>query len=125
MPLFRIWEVEIYPKKDYYLIEMLTLILILLVFFWLTGYISAPWLFFPSIVLFYINGRPVTLWNTFIIIILLWAISILPQPLKNIVSIMLIFWILSLLGIIIFTGFSNLILTILILGLILHLIGII
>ena len=101
---------------------MLQLILILLLFFWLSQNFSVS---FFNFVLFYINRRPVTLWNFIIFLIVIWAIGILPQPLRNIAIVLLLFWLLSLLGVIVVSGLSNIILPLIILGIILHLIGII
>jgi len=45
-----------------------------------------------------INGHPVTLFNIFILLVIGWAVGVLPPPFQAIASVLLILWVLSVLG---------------------------
>jgi hypothetical protein len=94
---------------------MLIVILAFLIIFWILGYLPVP-----NLLLFSINGHPVTLWNLLILLFIIWAVGILPSPLQSIAGVLLFLWILSLLGIIAIAGFSNLIVWAIIIGLFLY-----
>jgi hypothetical protein len=96
---------------------MLGAILVILIALWVLGYISIPGLVFPNISLFSLNGHPVTLWNVLILLVVAWAIGILPSPLREIGAVMLLLWILSTLGIFAVAGLPSLIILALIIGL--------
>jgi hypothetical protein len=95
---------------------MLTLLLVILIILWLLGYNV------PGIVLFHLNGQPITLWSILTLVIIIWVISILPDPFKKIGIVFLILWLLSLLGVLSIAGLSNLIIIALIIALVFFLI---
>ncbi|OGG03558.1 hypothetical protein A2W14_03170 [Candidatus Gottesmanbacteria bacterium RBG_16_37_8] len=103
---------------------MLSFLIILLIILYLTGFISIPSLSFLHRTLFYLNGRAVSVWDILILSVILYLLGFLQGPLRGIATILLILWILSVLGIIAISGFANLILALLLVGLILHLLGI-
>jgi hypothetical protein len=98
---------------------MLTWLLIILIILWLLGYVNIGSVNLPNLVLFNINGQPITLWNLLILFVIISIIGILPSPFREIAGVFLILWILSLLGIIAIAGLSNLLVIALIVGLIL------
>lgn len=99
---------------------MLIAIIIILSILWFLGYAPLSGLSIPNITLFSINNHMVTLWEVLILIVVGWAIGLLPRPFQAIASILLLFWILSILGIIaLFTGLPNIIILIIIAALIL------
>jgi hypothetical protein len=88
---------------------MLIAILVILIILWFLGYITIPGFVIPNIVLFNFNGHDITLWSLLIFAVIVWAIGILPSPLRQIAFIILIFWLLSTFGIIgIFAGLPSL-----------------
>jgi len=99
---------------------MLVAIVIILIILWFLGYVPIiiSGIAIPNPILFYINSRPITLWEILILIAISWAIGILPNPLRVIGSVLLILWILSVLGIIAISGFSHIIVLVIIIGLI-------
>lgn len=98
---------------------MLIAILVILIILWLLGYAPLSGLNLPSVILFTINGRTITLWDLLILLVVIWAIGILPYPLQTIAVLLLLVWILSTLGILAITGLSSIIVIVIILGLIL------
>lgn len=104
--------------------SMTTFIIIFLVILWLGGFISIPSFSLLHYGLFYISGRAVTVWDIILLAVIIWMIGVLPYPFRGIGTIILILWFMSILGIIALHGFSNLILALIIIGLILHLLGI-
>ena len=104
---------------------MLQILLVLLILLWLTGNVSFSILTPLSIVLFYINGRPITLGNIIALFILVWVLGFLPSPLRQIAMILIVLWLLSLAGILVIAGTSGLLLTLLIVGILLHVVGVI
>ncbi len=96
---------------------MLSLILLLLIFFWLLGHLSFP---LTGIGLFRILGRIITLNDILVFIVILWLIEILPNPFRKIATVFFILWLLSAMGIIAIAGFSNLILIAFIIALIVY-----
>lgn len=97
---------------------MIEVLLILLIIFWALGYIHVGNIVIPNTVLATLNGRPITLWDLLIFIIVLWAIGILPTPFREIAGVLLALWVLSLLGLIAIAGLSNLIVIAIIVGII-------
>jgi len=97
---------------------MIEILLILLVIFWALGYIQIGNITIPNALLFNFNGRPITLWDLFIFIIVLWAIGILPTPFREIAGVLLVLWVLSVLGLIAIAGLSNLIVIAIIVGIV-------
>lgn len=101
---------------------MLFALVIALVILWLAGYIVFPGFIVPSIMLFSINGHPITLWNLLIFLVLIIIASALPSPLREIMFVVVILWVLALLGIIAAVGLPNLLLVGVIAGMIVFLI---
>ncbi len=98
--------------------SMLGLIIVILIILWVFGYVNIIG-FIPDLVLFNINGQPITLWNLLILAVVSWAISILPSPIREIAAVLLLLWILSVLGILAFGGLSSLLVVAIIVGLVL------
>lgn len=98
---------------------MLIAIVIILIILWFLGYAPISGISIPNPVLFIINNHSVTLWEILILIVIGWAISILPRPFQTVAFVLLLLWILSVLGILAITGLSNIIVLVIIIGLIL------
>lgn len=96
---------------------MLIAIVFVLVILWFLGYMPLSGISIPNYALFAINGHTVTLWEILILLVIGWAISILPRPLQAIASILLLLWILSVLGIFAIAGLPNIIVIVIIVGL--------
>ena len=98
---------------------MLVTIVIILIILWFLGYPPISGISIPNFILFTINNHPVTLWEVLILLVVGWAISILPRPFQAVASILLILWILSALGIIVsLAGISNIIVLVIIVAII-------
>jgi hypothetical protein len=97
---------------------MIIAIVIILAVLWFLGYFSISGLSIPNFVLFTINNHPVTLWEILILLVVGWAIGILPRPFQAIAGILLLLWILSVLGIFAIAGLSSIIVLVIIVGLI-------
>ena len=78
---------------------MLGVLFLILIGLWFLGYIRIDGLVLPDIILFTINGIAITLWNLLTLIVVSWAIGIMPSPIREIVGVLLILWILAVLGI--------------------------
>jgi hypothetical protein len=104
---------------------MLAALFIILVILWAFGYVRIEGLVFPDIVLFTLNGQPITLWSILILIVVAWAVGILPSPIRQIVAVLLIIWILAVLGILSITGIplASIIVIAMIIGLIIALLS--
>ena len=105
---------------------MLVAVLVILIFLWILGYIRVQG--FPPIpdfVLFVINGRSVTFWDLLILIVIGWAIGVLPTPLRQIAGALLLIWILATLGILAIAGLAQIIVLAVIIGLVLSLLGVV
>lgn len=98
--------------------SMLALIIILLIVLWYLGYIQIPAFPFLNHILFVINSHPVTIWEVLILLVIAWAIGVLPSPIKQIAGVLLILWILGTLGFIAVMGFSSIVVIAIIVGLI-------
>lgn len=98
---------------------MIVAIIIILVILWVLGYAPLTGISIPNIALFTINSHPVTLWEILILVVVGWAIGILPRPFQAVASVLLILWVLSVLGILAIAGLSNVIVLVIIIGLIL------
>lgn len=99
-------------------LAMLAIIIILLIALWYLGYIQIPAFPFLNKILFVINGHAVSIWEVLILLVIAWAIGILPSPIKQIAGVLLILWILATLGIIAVAGFSSIVVIAVIVGLI-------
>lgn len=97
---------------------MIELVILVLIGLWFLGYIQIPGLIIPDLTLFILNGQPVTLINTLIFMLILFAISILPSPFREISTILLIVWVLSIFGILAVAGISQWLVIAIIVGLI-------
>ncbi len=97
---------------------MLIAIVTILVVLWFLGYAPISGLSIPNIALFTINNHLVTLWEILILVVVGWAIGILPRPLQTVASVLLLLWVLSVLGILAIAGLPNLIVLVIIIGLI-------
>jgi hypothetical protein len=102
---------------------MLLTILVLLVVLWLLGYIHVPNVTVPDVTLFALNGHGVTLLELLIFVVILFAVGILPTPLRQIGYAIAILWVLSTLGIIAIAELSGILVLAIIIGLIAALIG--
>lgn len=102
---------------------MIATLLIILIILWLLGYVHIGGANIPDITLFTINNQIVTLWDLFILLVVGWAIGILPTPFREIAGVLLILWILAVLGILAISGIalSNILVIAIILGLIVSL----
>lgn len=98
---------------------MLIAIIIILSLLWILGYAPLASFSIPNMALFPINNHMVTLWEVLILLVVAWAISILPRPFQAVASILLVLWLLSVLGIFAITGLPNIIVVIIIIALIL------
>lgn len=102
---------------------MLEVILVVLILLWLTGNLHFTGLVIPDYVLFSLNGRPITLINLLVFIVIVWAIGVLPSPIREISGVLLLLWILSILGILAIAGLANLIVIAVIIGIVLALLN--
>lgn len=102
---------------------MLALVILLLVILWFLGYVTIPYFTIPNIVLFTVNGHDITLWSVLIFLVILWAVGILPSPLRQIIFAGLIIWILASFGILFLASWASFILAAIIVGLLLGLLG--
>lgn len=98
---------------------MLITIVIILVILWFLGYAPISGISIPNIILFTINNHPVSLWEVLILVVVGWAIGILPRPLQAVASVLLVLWVLSVLGILAISGLSNTIVLVIIAAIIL------
>ncbi len=97
---------------------MIIAIVVILIILWFLGYAPISGISITNFVLFTINNHPVTLWEILILLVVGWAIGILPRPLQAIASVLLLLWVLSVLGILAIAGLSNIIVLVIIVGLI-------
>ena len=97
---------------------MLEVLLVILILLWLTGNLNLRGFTVPNISLFSFNGHIITLWNLFIFLVAVWAIGLLPSPIREIAGVLLILWVLSILGILAIAGLSNLLVIAIIVGIV-------
>jgi len=102
---------------------MLGFVLFLLIVLSFFGYIKIPQFPFLNLVLFHLNGRPVTVHNLLTFFVIMWLIGILPSPFRQIAMAILVIWILSVVGVLAIAGLSQIILFALVLGLVVYLFG--
>ncbi|HJZ23178.1 hypothetical protein A3H80_02955 [Candidatus Roizmanbacteria bacterium RIFCSPLOWO2_02_FULL_37_19] len=98
---------------------MLIAIIVILIILWFLGYAPISSISIPDLVLFSINNHQITLWDIFVLAVIVWAIGILPRPFQIIASVLLLLWILSVLGIFAIAGLSNILVIAIIIALIL------
>jgi hypothetical protein len=97
---------------------MILAIVVVLAILWFLGYAPVSGISIPNFVLVTINNHPVTLWEILILVVIGWAIGILPRPFQAVASILLLLWILSVLGIFAIGGLSGIIVLVIIVALI-------
>ena len=97
---------------------ILIIVLLILYFF---GYITIPGLTIPNPLLFTFAGHDVTLLTLLIFFAILWAIEVLPTPLRQIAMVLVLLWILSTLGFIALAGLSNILVVAILVGLVISL----
>lgn len=90
---------------------MIAIILVLLIIFLFFGYGPLKIL---DVSLLNFNGRIITLWDLLIFLVILWAIGILPSPIREIIGIIFLIWILSTLGLFAIAGLSQILLIVII-----------
>lgn len=100
---------------------MLIAIVVILIILWVLGYAPITGIAIPNIVLFTINNHPVTLWEILILMVIGWAIGMLPRPFQTIATVLLLLWVLSVLNIIAIAGLSSIIVPVIIIALIVSL----
>lgn len=100
---------------------MLQTIIIALIVLWALGYVTVPFFNLHSlnVSLFRLAGRTITLLDILIFIVVMWAIEVLPPPLRQIVMVLVLFWVLSTLGVIAVAGLSQILIIAIIVGLVL------
>lgn len=106
-------------------ISMIAVILIILIVLWFLGYINISGLNLPNFILFNLNGRDISLWDVLILLVIGWAIGVLPTPLRQIAGVLLVIWVLATLGILAITGLAQIIVLAVIIGLVLALLGLV
>lgn len=94
------------------------IVLLLLYFF---GYVQIPGFVIPNPALFSFNGNPVLLSTLLIFLAIMWAIGILPSPLRQIAMVFYVLWILSILGIISIAGLNHVFVGAILIGLVISL----
>lgn len=101
---------------------MLAIVLVFLILLFILGYIDIPNLPLRDITLFDLVGRAITLYDLILFLIILWVIELLPWPFRGIAMVLLVLWLLSFFGIIVISGFSNIVVLVLIVGIIAYII---
>jgi hypothetical protein len=102
---------------------VLLTVVVLLIVLWILGYVQLPGPLIPDISLFAINGHTITLVELCIFLAILWAVGILPTPLRQIGVALVLLWVLATLGIIAIAGLSSMLVIAIIVGLIATLFG--
>jgi hypothetical protein len=102
---------------------MVGVIILVLIILWFLGYVRVGNINIPDLALFTLNGNSISLWDILIFAVIVWAIGVLPSPLRQIAMVALLLWVLSTLGILAIAGLSSLIIIAFILGLIFFLLG--
>jgi hypothetical protein len=102
---------------------MVAAIILVLIILWFLGYVRVGNLAIPDLQLFTLNGHVISLWDLLIFAVIVWAIGVLPSPLRQIAMVALLLWVLATLGILAITGLPSIILIALILGLVFFLLG--
>lgn len=102
---------------------MIELVIILLIVLFVFGFIQIPGFTVPNWVLFHLNGKSITLLNILMVILVIWAIDLLPDPFRAVAGVLLIMWLLSFLGIIAIAGLTSLIEIAIIVGLVYYVVS--
>lgn len=96
---------------------MTEVIVVLLVILWVLGYIQIPGVNIPNPTLFTVNGHAVSLVDLLVFGVIIWALEILPSPLKQIAFVLLLLWVLATVGIIAIASFPSIVIVALIVAL--------
>ena len=83
------------------------ILLLVFVIVWLTGAIHLPGIVFQTTPLFIFRGLSITIMDILIFLGILWAIEMLPSPLRQVIVILGLLWLLSLTGLISIAGAST------------------
>lgn len=102
---------------------MLLTIVVLLIVLWLLGYVQISNVVVPNVPVFEINAHMVTLLELLIFVAIVWAVSILPTPLRQVGFAVVVLWVLATLGIIEVVGLSSILVIAIIVGLIASMLG--
>jgi hypothetical protein len=102
---------------------MLLTIVVLLIVLWFLGYVQISNVVIPNVPLFMINEHLVTLVELLIFLAIVWAVSILPTPLRQIGFAVVVLWVLATLGIIAVGGLSSILVIAIIIGVLASLLG--
>jgi hypothetical protein len=102
---------------------MLLTIVVLLIVLWFLGYVQISNVVIPNVPLFMINEHLVTLVELLIFLAIVWAVSILPTPLRQIGFAVVVLWVLATLGIITVAGLSSILVIAIIVGVLASLLG--
>lgn len=102
---------------------MLLTIVVLLIVLWFLGYVQISNVVIPNTPLFEINAHMVTLVELLIFVAIVWAVSILPTPLRQVGFAVVVLWVLSTLGIILVAGLSSILVVAIIVGVLASLLG--
>ncbi len=97
---------------------MLEIIAVVLIILLLTGNLQIDGFTLPRSVLFSLNGQPITIVNLLIFLIILWAIGVLPSPIREIAAVLMVLWLLTLFGFLAIAGLSNLLIIAIIIGIV-------
>jgi len=104
---------------------MLIILLIFVALLLITGNINIPGIQIANPTLFYALGHSFTLFNLLLLILVIWSLSFLGGFLRDIVAVLIFLWVLSLFGIVITSSFSSLLVLAIVLGIVLHILGVI
>lgn len=100
---------------------MLPFVLIFLIVLFALGFINIPFIPIRDIELFVLMGRSITIYDLILFLFIVWIIDLLPWPFRGLALAILVLWLLSFFGIIVITGFSNILILGLIIGVIAYL----
>lgn len=102
---------------------MIEILLLILVILWLTGNLHVSGWVIPRMVLFSINGQAISLIDLLIFFVILWAIGILPSPIREIAGVLFVLWLLSVLGFLAIAGLSSILVIAIIVGIVISIVG--
>lgn len=102
---------------------MIGVLIVALLVLWFFGYLHFAQLPIHNVTLFQINAHIVSLWDALIFLVIVWALTVVPPPLRHVAGVLLVLWVLSTLGIIAIGGLSSLLIIAIIVGLVYSVIG--
>lgn len=97
---------------------MITAVLLFLIFLVVLGYIDFPIFPIRDISLFNLFGQTISLYDLVVFLIILWIVDLLPWPFRGLATVILVLWLLTFFGIIAISGFSNILLIALVVGMV-------